>query len=41
MMAKLFSAFRNNPNIPSKDDFVRKLGAKVRGNLHLKLHLGP
>ena len=33
----LFDAFRNNPNIPSKDEFVHKLGDKIRTKAALKL----
>jgi hypothetical protein len=36
---ELFKAFRNNPNIPSKNDFIDKLKNKLRDNLALKLHL--
>ena len=36
----LFRAFRNNPNIPSKDAFVDKLKTKVKAEMHLKLKLG-
>ncbi|HIE13052.1 MAG TPA: hypothetical protein EYP63_06470 [Desulfotomaculum sp.] len=36
----LFRAFRNNPNIPSKDAFVEKLGRKLKARMELKLQLG-
>lgn len=36
----LFEAFRNNPRIPSKDDFVDKLGRKLKARLGLKLKPG-
>ncbi len=32
----LFKAFRNNPNIPSKHDFIRKLNTKLQAGLELK-----
>jgi hypothetical protein len=35
----LFNAFRNNPDIPSKQDFVKKLNAKLKARLELKLEL--
>ena len=35
----LFRSFRNNPNIPSKDDFLKKLSAKIATRLKLKLHV--
>lgn len=35
----LFKAFRNNPNIPSKNDFIDKLKSKLNDNVALKLHL--
>jgi hypothetical protein len=35
----LFSAFRNNPNIPSKDAFVAKLKTKLRAGMHLELKI--
>jgi hypothetical protein len=35
----LFYAFRNNPKIPSKDDFIRKLKGKIQRNAHLQLDL--
>lgn len=37
----LFKAFRNNPNIPSKEKFVNKLNAKLKAKLALKLELYP
>ncbi len=33
----LFKAFRNNPNIPSKDNFVDKLKAKMKAKMQVKL----
>jgi hypothetical protein len=36
----LFKAFRNNPNIPSRDAFVGKLKTKLRAKMELKLKLG-
>jgi hypothetical protein len=33
----LFRAFRNNPNIPSKETFLNKLKAKLKGKMELKL----
>jgi len=33
----LFRAFRTNPDIPSKDDFVRKLSQKIEDKMGLKL----
>ena len=36
----LFRAFRNNPNIPSKDAFVDKLKTRLRAKMELKLNLG-
>lgn len=35
----LFSAFRNNPNIPSKDAFVAKLKNKIKSRIELQLQL--
>jgi hypothetical protein len=35
----LFKAFRNNPNMPSKDVFVAKLKDKIKAKIHLKLKL--
>jgi len=35
----LFKAFRNNPNIPSKGDFICKLENKLRAKMELKLQL--
>lgn len=35
----LFKAFRNNPNIPSKNAFVDKLKTKVRAKMQLKLRI--
>lgn len=35
----LFKAFRNNPNIPSKNDFIKKLNTKLQAGLELKIHL--
>ncbi|NVL89412.1 MAG: hypothetical protein HWN69_00255 [Desulfobacterales bacterium] len=35
----LFKAFRNNPNIPSKDAFVAKLKTKLRAKMELELRL--
>jgi hypothetical protein len=35
----LFSAFRNNPNIPPKDAFMNKLSEKLRAKMQLKLRL--
>jgi hypothetical protein len=32
----LFRAFRNNPNIPSKNDFIKKLNNKLQAGLELK-----
>lgn len=37
---QLFAAFRNNPNIPSEEDFVHTLKCKIEGQAHLSLHLG-
>lgn len=37
---QLFSAFRNNPNIPSLDDFMSELGQKVRAKAQLSLYRG-
>ena len=36
----LFRAFRNNPNIPSKNAFVDKLKTRLRAKMELKLNLG-
>jgi hypothetical protein len=33
----LFKAFRNNPNIPSKETFVNKLKTKLTAKMELKL----
>jgi hypothetical protein len=33
----LFNAFRNNPNIPSKETFVNKLKTKLTAKMELKL----
>lgn len=35
----LFAAFRNNPNIPSKDHFVSRLGKKISENVQLRFSL--
>jgi len=35
----LFNAFRNNPDIPSKQDFIKKLNTKLKAKLELKLEL--
>lgn len=35
----LFKAFRNNPNVPSKDVFVAKLKDKIKAKFHLNLKL--
>jgi len=35
----LFNAFRNNPDIPSKQDFLKKLNAKLKAKLELRLEL--
>ena len=35
----LFSAFMNNPNIPSKDDFINRLERKIEANIGLNLRL--
>ncbi len=35
----LFHAFRSNPNIPSKEKFVKKLTGKLRAKMELKLEL--
>ena len=35
----LFNAFRNNPNIPSIEEFVCKLESKLKAKLELKLEL--
>jgi len=35
----LFAAFRNNPDIPSKDAFIEKLRQKLRARVELKLQL--
>ncbi len=36
---QLFSAFRNNPDIPSKDEFTGMLQSKIEAEMHLKLNL--
>lgn len=36
---QLFNAFRNNPDIPSKDEFTGVLEAKIEGEMHLNLDL--
>jgi hypothetical protein len=36
---RLFAAFRNNPNIPSLDDFIETLQSKMAGNAQLSLRL--
>ena len=33
----LFKAFRNNPNIPSKETFINKLKTKLTAKMELKL----
>ena len=35
----LFRAFRNNPNIPSKDDFIKRLEGKIQKKVQLQLHI--
>ena len=35
----LFHAFRSNPNIPSKDTFIKKLKVKLKAKMELKLEL--
>jgi hypothetical protein len=35
----LFRAFRNNPNIPSKQKFITKLNSKLKAGLELKFRL--
>lgn len=35
----LFEAFRNNPNIPSKDGFIEKLKRKLRARMELNVQL--
>ena len=39
-ISDLFKAFRNNPNIPSKDTFINKLQIKLKAKMALKLELG-
>jgi hypothetical protein len=36
---QLFNAFRNNPDIPSRDDFIGVLQSKIEAEMHLKLDL--
>jgi hypothetical protein len=36
---QLFNAFRNNPDIPSKDEFIGVLQSKIDAEMHLKLDL--
>ena len=36
---QLFNAFRNNPDIPSKDEFTGVLQAKIEAEMHLNLDL--
>jgi hypothetical protein len=35
----LFKAFRNNPNIPSRATFIKKLETKLNAKMELKLEL--
>ena len=35
----LFKAFRNNPNIPSRATFLKKLKTKLNAKMKLKLEL--
>ena len=35
----LFNAFRNNPNIPSRATFLKKLETKLNAKMELKLEL--
>jgi hypothetical protein len=39
-ISDLFKAFRNNPNIPSKDTFINRLEIKLKAKMALKLELG-
>ena len=36
---QLFNAFRNSPDIPSKDEFIGVLQSKIEAEVHLKLDL--
>ena len=35
----LFYAFRNNPNIPSRTDFINRLEGKIQENAHIQLDI--